>query len=489
MASYTLIHDLNIFKDCEDAEKVSLDFAKKLDSIDPLSSLADNFLIPLRSHKSHKHLDKKSDAVNKVADGDDKDDEGDQGNSKTNNKTSDNDKSVYMNGNSLGCQPKKTKEYLNHVADDWAKKGLGMHFDGAFLPALYCDEIIRQSMGKLVGSKFPEKEIVIMNGLTVNLHLFMSSFYRPQGKKTKILLEEKAFPSDHYACESQVRLANLDPAEELILLKSQQEDDGFYLSSERIIEAIKKHKDEIALILLPGVQYKTGQYFEMEKITKIAKSYNINIGWDLAHAAGNVPVKLSEWNVDFAVWCSYKYLNSGAGGIAAAFLHHKHATDFDRPRMLGWFGHKLKTRFEMNNQMEFECGALSYRLCNPPPLLVAPLKASLDVFDQTSIEQLRQKSILLTGYLEYLIETLFEKQQIEIITCKDHRQRGAQLSMKINFGRDINYVENFLTDQGIFCDSRHDIVRIAPAPLYNSFEDVWRVIDAFYFLINGKRIS
>lgn len=445
-----------------------------LDEHDPLKHLKDEFLIPLKSHKSHKGLAK--------------------GNL-TAEETDNNDDSncVYMNGNSLGCQPKKSKQYVSAVLDDWAKKGLGCHFDGAFIPALYCDELVRSSMGKLVGSENPEQEIVIMNGLTVNLHLMMSSFYRPTGQKTKILLEEFAFPSDHYAVESQIRLAGYENVQDhMILLKAEvnPETGEKMVPTDNIFKIIQEHADEIALILLPGVQYKTGQFFEMEKITKLANQLNIKIGWDLAHAVGNVPVQLTKWGVDFAVWCCYKYVNSGAGAIAGAFLHEKHAKNFNRPRMLGWFGHKLATRFDMDNQFVPEMGALSYRLSNPPPLLVATLKASLEIFDMTSMQELRQKSLLLTRYLETLVTENFSHDELQIITAKDPNQRGAQLSMKCKFAnKTIEEVETYLTDAGIFCDSRHDIIRIAPAPLYNSFSDVWEVINAFKFLMHGRGLD
>ena len=393
--------------------------------------------------------------------------------------------STYMNGNSLGCQPKKAQEYSEKVFKDWAKTGLGMHFDGAFLPAVKCDLYTQDGFGKLVGAKNPEVEVVAMNGLSVNLHLFLSSFYRPAGNKTKILLEKGAFPSDHYAVRSQVKLWGDDADLHTILLEPKN--GKRYLETADIINSIRENAEDLALILLPGIQYFTGQFFQIKEITAVANELNIPIGWDLAHAVGNVPMELHDWGVDFAVWCSYKYVNSGAGGIGGAFLHEKHSNNFDRPRMYGWWGHKLETRFLMDNNLDSEAGVLSYRLCNPPPLLVAPLYASLEIFEGTSMEEIRARSLLLTSYLEHLVDNLFDKSVVEIVTPRDVEQRGAQLSLKINFGdKSIQEVEDELVEQGILCDTRHDIVRIAPAPLYNTFQDVWTVTSAISKIVNPK---
>ena len=393
--------------------------------------------------------------------------------------------STYMNGNSLGCQPKKAQEYSEKVFKDWAKTGLGMHFDGAFLPAVKCDLYTQDGFGKLVGAKNPEVEVVAMNGLSVNLHLFLSSFYRPAGNKTKILLEKGAFPSDHYAVRSQVKLSGNDEDLHTILLEPKN--GKRYLETVDIINSIRENAEDLALILLPGIQYFTGQFFQIKEITAVANELNIPIGWDLAHAVGNVPMELHDWGVDFAVWCSYKYVNSGAGGIGGAFLHEKHSNNFDRPRMYGWWGHKLETRFLMDNNLDSEAGVLSYRLCNPPPLLVAPLYASLEIFEGTSMEEIRARSLLLTSYLEHLVDNLFDKSVVEIVTPRDVEQRGAQLSLKINFGdKSIQEVEDELVEQGILCDTRHDIVRIAPAPLYNTFQDVWTVTSAISKIVNPK---
>lgn len=319
-----------------------------------------------------------------------------------------------------------------------------------------------------------------MNGLTVNLHLLMLSFYKPTAARHKILLENKAFPSDHYAVESQIRLRGFDPEESMLLLTSRPGEET--LRTEDILEVIEKEGDSIAVVMLSGVQYYTGQLFNMAAITEAGQRKGCFVGFDCAHAAGNVELKLHDWGVDFACWCSYKYLNSGAGGLAGAFIHEKHK-DTIEPALLGWWGHKLKTRFQMNNVLDLQGGVSGFRLSNQPILLVCPLQASLEVFNMTSMQALRKKSLLLTGYLEYLIQHYYSKDpaqphkpHVHILTPSDPQQRGCQLSL--SFSVHIRKVFQELEKRGVACDMREpSVLRVAPVPLYNSFSDVHRFVE------------
>uniref|UniRef100_A0A8D0AWF9 Kynureninase n=1 Tax=Sander lucioperca TaxID=283035 RepID=A0A8D0AWF9_SANLU len=306
---------------------------------------------------------------------------------------------IYLVGNSLGLQPKTARKYVEEELDKWAK-------------------------------------VALMNGLTVNLHLLLLSFYKPTSGRHKILLEEKAFPSDHYAVESQIRLQGLDPQKSMLLLSPRPGEET--LRTDDILEAIEKEGDSIAVVMFSGVQYYTGQLFDMAAITEAGQRKGCYVGFDCAHAAGNAELKLHDWGVDFACWCSYKYINSGAGGLAGAFIHEKHR-DTIQPALLGWWGHDLKTRFQMNNVMELQPGVSGFRLSNQPILLVCPLQASLEVFNMTSMQALRRKSLLLTGYLEYLIQHYYSKDaaqphkaHVHIVTPSDPQQRGCQLSLSFS---------------------------------------------------------
>ncbi|CAF0890984.1 unnamed protein product [Brachionus calyciflorus] len=382
---------------------------------------------------------------------------------------------IYMCGNSLGLQAKTAREYVNKEFDKWAKIGVYGHFEGE-LPWAECNEPLRPAMARLVGAK--TEEVDLMNFLTVNLHLMMVSFYRPNEKRFKILLEEKAFPSDHYVVESQIKLNNLNPEECLLLLRPREGE--LTLRTEDILRVIEQEGDQIALVLLSGVHYFTGQLFKINEITQAAHSKGCYIGWDLAHAVGNVDLKLHDWNVDFAAWCTYKYLNSGAGSIGGVFLHEKHFEIANLKKLDGWWSHRFDTRFEMSNKIEYAIGASAYALSNPSILLCSCLKASLDIFDEIGIENLRKKSKILTAYMEALLNKTFDRNNnsetgIEYITPTDPEERGAQIS--IRFKNNVRLVHDELEKRGVVCDFREpDVLRFAPVPLYNTFSDIYKMV-------------
>ncbi len=386
---------------------------------------------------------------------------------------------VYFTGNSLGLQPKRTKEYLEQELSDWAKYGVEGHFEVSKRPWFHYHKFSKEALAKIVGAK--PLEVVSMNNLTGNLHLMMVSFFRPQGKRTKIMIESGAFPSDYYAVESQLRFHGLDPAEHQIELKPR--DGEHTLHTEDIIASIEKHSDELALVMLSGVQYYTGQLFEIEKITKAAHAVGAMAGFDLAHAAGNALLKLHDWNVDFAVWCSYKYLNSGPGGVSGIFVHEKHAHNKELPRFAGWWGYNEGERFKMKPGFDPMPGADGWQLSNVNVLSSAAHLASLEVFEEAGIENLRKKSISLTAYTEFLLEDInvsLGEKHINIITPKDPNQRGAQLSLIMK--ENGKAIFDYLTKEGVIADWREpDVIRIAPAPLYNSFEDSYR----FYSILKN----
>ncbi|XP_054459835.1 kynureninase-like [Anoplopoma fimbria] len=330
----------------------------------------------------------------------------------------------------------------------------------------------------LTGAK--TEEVALMNGLTVNLHLLLLSFYKPTAARHRILLEDKAFPSDHYAVESQIRLRGFDPQKSMLMLQPRLGEKR--LRTEDILEVIEKEGDSIAVVMFSGVQYYTGQLFNMAAITEAGQRKGCFVGFDCAHAVGNVELKLHDWGVDFACWCSYKMTDSGAGGLAGAFIHEKHKYTI-KPALLGWWGHDLKTLFQMNNVMRVHPGVNGFRLSNQPILLVCPLQASLEVFKMTSMQALRRKSVLLTGYLEYLIQHYYtedptqpHKPHVHIITPSDPQQRGCQLSLC--FSIPIKKIFQELEKRGVACDMREpSVLRVTPAPLYNCFSDVHRFIE------------
>jgi kynureninase len=378
---------------------------------------------------------------------------------------------IYMCGNSLGLQPKRTKEFLNQELEDWATFGVEGHFH-AKNPWMPYHEFLTESYAKIVGAK--PAEVVAMNTLTVNLHLMLVSFYRPTENRHKIIIEGDAFPSDIYAVESQIKHHGLTPETSLIKLRPRVGESA--IRTEDIHEIIEREGDEIALIMLGGVNYYTGQVFDFEKITKIAHNKGINVGFDLAHAAGNIKLELHKWGVDFAVWCSYKYLNSGPGSIAAAFIHEKHHQS-NLLRFAGWWGHNKEDRFKMPDNFVPITTAEGWQLSNPPILSLAAIRASLSIFDEVGMEKLVSKSKKLTDYLVFLLNSI-ESDRIEIITPKE---RGCQLSIRVKNGDKVLF--DSITLKGVIADWREpDVIRVAPIPLYNSFQDVFK----FYTILEEE---
>ncbi len=372
---------------------------------------------------------------------------------------------IYLTGNSLGLQPKAARRYIDEELDDWARLGVEGHLHARH-PWLPYHEFVTGSLAGLVGAK--PIEVVAMNSLTVNLHLLMVSFYRPTAERYKIVIEQSAFPSDRYAVESQLKFHGSDPRRGLIELTPR--DNETTLRTEDILETIDREGDSIALIMLGGVNYYTGQVFDMRAITEAGHLKGCVVGFDLAHAAGNIVLQLHDWNVDLAAWCSYKYLNAGPGGIAGIFVHERHAHSFDRPRFAGWWGHDKKTRFLMGPEFRPLAGAEGWQLSNPPIFQLAALRASLEIFDEATMPALREKSVKLTGYLERLLRNI-DSDRIEIITPSDPEQRGCQLSIRVR-NSDKGLFEA-VTRRGVFADWREpDVIRVAPVPLYNTFADV-----------------
>ncbi|HRG36975.1 MAG TPA: kynureninase [Bacteroidia bacterium] len=377
---------------------------------------------------------------------------------------------LYFCGNSLGLQPKTVRTYIEQELKDWERLGVEGHFQ-AKNPWMPYHEFLTEQMSRVVGGK--PIEVVVMNTLTLNLHLMMVSFYRPTKTKYKIVIEGGAFPSDQYAVKSQLNFHGIDVQKGLIELVPRKGEDT--LRTEDIEALIEKEGDSIALIMLGGVNYYTGQLYDMKRITAAGHKAGSIVGFDLAHAAGNVNLQLHDWDVDFAVWCGYKYLNSGPGGIAGCFVHERHATNKELPRFAGWWGHDKKTRFLMGPEFVPISGAEGWQLSNSPVLAMASLRASLAIFDEAGMQQLTTKSRLLTGYLEYLIQET-KNTNINIITPKDPTQRGAQLSIRIK-NSDKSFF-NRLVESGVICDWREpDVIRLAPAPLYNSFQDVFQFVE------------
>jgi kynureninase len=377
---------------------------------------------------------------------------------------------VYFTGNSLGLQPKRTKEYILQELEDWAKWGVEGHFD-ARNPWFSYHELLTNKAAKIVGAL--DKEVVITHSLTTNLHLLMVSFYRPEGKRYKILCEGKAFPSDQYALESQVKFHGYDPKEAIIEIFPREGE--HLIREEDILSSIEKQGDEIALIMIGGVNYYTGQLFDMKTITAAGHKVGAVVGFDLAHAAGNVEMHLHDWDVDFAAWCTYKYLNSSPGGVSGMFVHERHANNPNLPRFAGWWGHDKDVRFKMEPGFRPMEGAEGWQLSNAPILGMAAHLASLTIFDEVGMKAISQKRDDLTAYLEFIINAISassEKVNFEIITPSDKTKRGAQLSILAHGqGKDLF---DALTKSGVVADWREpNVIRVAPAPLYNSYEDVY----------------
>jgi kynureninase len=414
-----------------DKFELGLSFAEKLDTQDPLAHFRDEFYFP-KNEKGEDYL--------------------------------------YLCGNSLGLQPKNTASCVEEVLESWAKYGVEGHLKGSY-PWLPYHEFLTEKMAAIVGAK--PIEVVVMNSLTVNLHLLMASFYRPTAERFKIVIEGDAFPSDQYAVTSQLKYHNIDPRNGLIRLRSKGTTE--YIRTEEILQVLEEEGSQIALVMLSGVNYYTGQAFDIKKITEKGKSVGAVVGWDLAHAAGNIALSLHEDGPDFAAWCTYKYLNSGPGSLSGVFVHQRHAHNFDLPRWAGWWGHDKQSRFTMPDEFQPIAGAEGWQLSNPPILSMAAIRASLDVFDKAGMSRLREKSKTLTGYLEFLLRE-WATNKIEIITPADAEQRGCQLSLRIpNENKSI--VDRF-EKGGIIVDWREpDVMRVAPTPLYNSFKDVYRFVE------------
>jgi kynureninase len=378
---------------------------------------------------------------------------------------------IYMCGNSLGLQPVKTRKYLNQELEDWSTLGVEGHFQ-AKNPWMPYHEYLTESYAKIVGAK--TTEVVAMNTLTVNLHLMMVSFYRPTKKRYKIIIEADAFPSDIYAVESQIQYHGLKLEKTLIKLKPRKGES--LIRTEDIQKLIEREGSNTALIMLGGVNYYTGQVFDFEKITQIAQKKGINVGFDLAHAAGNVRLELHKWGVDFAVWCSYKYLNSGPGSVAASFVHEKHHNS-KMPRFAGWWGHEKSDRFKMPDKFSAISSAEGWQLSNPPILSLAAIRASLSIFDEIGMDKLISKSKELSDYLIYLLNSI-ETDRIEIITGE---KRGCQISIRVK--NSDKKLFDIITDKGVLADWREpDVIRVAPVPLYNSFLDVFN----FYKILKSS---
>ncbi|WP_106794070.1 kynureninase [Aquimarina sp. Aq78] len=419
------------------ASKASLEYAKELDQKDKIAQYRDQFHIP-------------------------KDDNGKDW--------------IYMCGNSLGLQPKTTQKYIQQELEDWANYGVEGHFE-AKNPWMPYHEFLTDTMAKVVGAK--PLEVVIMNTLTTNLHLLMVSFYQPDKTKYKIVIESDAFPSDRYAVESQLRFHGFDPKEGLVEWKPRSGEE--LLRLEDLETILDQQGDEIALLLIGGVNYYTGQYLDLKKIADLGHAKNCMVGIDLAHGVGNIQPELHDSGVDFAAWCTYKYLNSGPGSLGGLFVHEKHAYNKDLKRFAGWWSHNKNTRFNMRQEFDVMPGAEGYQLSNPPILSMAAIKASLDIFNEVGMVALREKSKALTAYFEFLINEI-DTDRIKIITPANPEERGCQLSIQVkNADKSLHQK---LTDHHIITDWREpDVIRCAPTPLYNSFEDVYRMTEILKTLV------
>jgi kynureninase len=378
---------------------------------------------------------------------------------------------IYFAGNSLGLMPKAARKVVEQELDDWAKRAVDAHH-AADTPWYSYHETLREPTAWLVGAQ--AREVICMNSLTVNLHLMMATFYRPTKSRFKILMEEPAFPSDTYAIKTQITHHGLDPKHTLIFARPRKGE--FAIRQEDIEAALEKYGQQIAIVMIGGINFFTGQLFDIERITSLAQKRGCVVGFDLAHAIGNVPLALHDWNVDFAVWCSYKYLNAGPGAVAGAFVHERHATNQKLPRFAGWFGNDPHTRFRLHLEPEFipVPSADGWQISNPPIFSMAPLRASLAIFDEAGgMEALRAKSIKLTGYLQFLLESNRVGKRFTVITPGEMDARGCQLSILVH--EHPKELFRKLQAAGVKCDFREpNVIRVAPTPLYNTFREVWR---------------
>ncbi len=422
----------------------TLEFAQRQDELDPLRSYRERFYLP-------------------AADG---------------------QTSAYFCGNSLGLQPRSVRDAIDLELSEWASRGVDGHFE-ASNPWVSYHEILTPPMARLVGAK--DSEVVCMNSLTTNLHLLFVSFYRPTPAKFKIISEGKMFPSDRYLLETQVRFHGFEPDDAILEIHPREGES--IIREEDILGAIDTHADELALVFLGGVNYFTGQLFDMARISAATHAVGAIAGFDLAHAAGNVPLKLHEWGVDFAAWCTYKYLNASPGNVAAIFVHERHGKNFELPRFGGWWGHDKDRRFLMESGFSPMAGAEGWQLSNVPIIAMSVLMAAIDIFDEVGMDALRRKSKSLTAYLEFVIDALaaeFPDEGIRVITPRDPDKRGCQISLLIE-GRERDVFER-LTAAGIVSDFREPcMIRVAPVPLYNSFEDVYLFGEALkHILANSE---
>lgn len=407
----------------------SLNFAQQLDKQDSLKSFRNEFIIPVRDGKEQ----------------------------------------IYFLGNSLGLQPKSTASHIQQVLEQWSQWGVAGFTKGE-QPWWYYHDQLTQPLSKIVGA-LPH-EVVVMNQLTVNLHLLLISFYQPQGKRTKILCEAKAFPSDQYLLETHIKQRGLNPEE--VIIEVQPREGEVTIQHEDIIRAIEQNKDELALVLWGGVNYYSGQLFDMEAITKAAQSVGAKVGFDLAHAVGNVPLQLHNWNVDFAAWCSYKYLNSGPGAVGGAYIHERYHKDTSLQRFAGWWGYERNEQFTMKKGFVPAGTAEGWQLSTPSPILYAAHKASLQIFERVELDKLFQKGRQLSNYLLFIIKEMNRKLPapfIKVITPLE--EKGCQVSMlMLQKGKEVF---NVLSENGVFADWREpDVIRVAPVPLYNTFEEVYQ---------------
>lgn len=383
---------------------------------------------------------------------------------------------IYLCGNSLGLQPKRTTTFIEQELSDWSKYGVEGHFH-AKNPWMPYHEFLTKAMANVVGAK--PLEVVVMNTLTVNLHLMMVSFYQPTSTRHKILIEADAFPSDKYAVESQIKFHGFNAADSMIELKAREGE--VCLREEDILQTIEEQGESIALIMLGNTNYYTGQFFNMKAITEAGHAKGCKVGFDCAHGAGNVELNLHDSGADFAVWCSYKYLNSGPGSIGGCFVHERFANNKELPRFTGWWGHNKETRFKMRDAFDPIPGVEAWQLSNPPILSMAAVWASLQIFEEAGIGNLRQKSVSLTGYLEFLLHELNDD-RINIITPSNPDERGAQLSIEVK-GAGKSLFDQ-LIEKGVNADWREpNVIRVAPAPLYNSYEDVFLFVEVLKELL------
>jgi kynureninase len=375
---------------------------------------------------------------------------------------------VYLCGHSLGLQPRAVRHLIEQELDDWAKLGVEGHFHGKS-PWYSYHEQFRETGARLVGAQ--PGEVVMMNSLTVNLHLMMATFFRATPERYRILIDEPAFPSDLYALQSQLQFHGTSACDGLLRVGPRPGD--FVIREEDIETALETAGNTVALVLLNGVNFVNGQWLDMPRLTAAVRRHGVPIGFDLAHAVGNVPLQLHDWGVDFAVWCNYKYVNCGPGAVGGCFVHDKHGKNTDLPRLAGWWGNDPHTRFQMNTQREFvpRQGADGWQISNPSILAMAPLKASLALFDAAGMPALRAKSVLLTGYLEYLLDQM-QPRRFEIITPHDPGRRGCALALVVT--KQARELFEHLEQRGVVCDFRPpNVIRVAPVPLYNTFGEVW----------------